>query len=176
MKHRLFASKRSADERPVPPVLPLIVLEEYGKQLVLTVNGDKATTQVVERDHVGARISELVAEFGSATRVEVHEEDGTVHADILQPPPKPKEPEDDTEAQPEEPGEPEPDKELIGLDGDGFIPGEEVAVAVLVRFGSADEDGHARMVLSREDLAATNAQEAMLFGRVSETATVRRLT
>lgn len=176
MKHHPFASKRSSDERPVPPVLPLIVLEEYGEQLVLTVNGDKATTETVERDQVGARLTELMAELASPTRVEVHDEDGTVHADILQPPPKPQEPKNENNPGPEDTGEPEPTPELIELAGESFIPGEEVAVAVLLRYGSASEDGNARVVVSPEDLTVPTAAEVMLFGRVSSTTVVRRLT
>ena len=176
MKHHPSTPKRSADQRPVPPVLPLIVLEEYGEQLVLTVNGDKATTEVIERDRVGARLTELMTEFASPTRVEVHDDDGTVHADILQPPPKPQEPETEDGPDAEESSEPESSPELIELGGEGFIPGEEVAVAVLLRYGSASEDGHARVVVNREDIAVPNAAEVMLFGRVSSTTVVRRLT
>ncbi|WGH92540.1 hypothetical protein QDX21_09525 [Auritidibacter ignavus] len=54
MKHRVFPPRRASEASPVPAVLPLVVLEAYdGDQLVLTVNGDKATTEMIKRGRVG---------------------------------------------------------------------------------------------------------------------------
>ncbi|MEH0058822.1 hypothetical protein [Auritidibacter ignavus] len=177
MKHRVFPPRRASEASPVPAVLPLVVLEAYdGDQLVLTVNGDKATTEMIKRGRVGARLTELIGEFDVPTRVEVHEQDGTVHADILQPPPKPDPPAEPDPVEPEQPRRRRHRPELVEVEATGFVPGEEVAVAVILQHGSAGPDGRARALINRAEVADPDAAEVVLLGRISGTAAVRPLT
>lgn len=177
MSHRVFPRKRAREASPVPAVLPLVVLEAHdGEQLVMTVNGDKATAETLERSRVGARLTELIGEFDVPTRVEVHEQDGTVRADILQPPPRPEPPAEPHDAQPEQPRRRRRRPELVEVEATGFVPGEEVAVAVILRHGSAGPGGHARALIDRAELPDAGTSEVVLLGRISGTTAVRPLT
>ncbi|MBV2363518.1 hypothetical protein [Streptomonospora nanhaiensis] len=108
-------------------------------------------------------------------RVTVHEVDGSTFTDILpakRPVPKP-----DPEPQLE------PVKKVgrrrrggapIRVDGgDGFISGEDVAVALIVDHTDATPDGRARALLDPAVVAAAKAGEVVLVGRVSGTIAVR---
>lgn len=114
-------------------------------------------------------LSELVAHFGTPTRVEVRELDGTVHADILTPPPS-------TTDEPVS-GEPNTARrtapELVEFAGDGYVPGEDVAIAVILRHTSVDHTGHARALLNRAEISG-GPGELILLGRISETLSIRR--
>lgn len=176
MKHRVFPPKRAREVPPVPAVLPLVVLEAHAEQLVMTVNGDKPTAETIERSRVGARLAELIGEFDVPTRVEVHEQDGTVRADILQPPPKPEPPDEPVEAPSTQPRGRRRRPELVELVATGFVPGEEVAVAVILRHGSAGPGGRARALIDRAEIPDPDTAEVVLLGRISGTTAVRPLT
>ncbi|MGO2665421.1 hypothetical protein [Mycetocola reblochoni] len=112
-----------------------------------------------------------------AGRVTVHESDGTTFTDIL---PAAKRPAPDSE--PEE--KPEPRRAVkrqraadpISVDGgDGFIAGEDVAVALITAHTDATPDGRARALLDPAVVAAARAGEVVLVGRVSGTIAVRSL-
>ncbi|WP_245533407.1 hypothetical protein [Actinoalloteichus spitiensis] len=110
-------------------------------------------------------------------RVTVHEVDGSTFTDILpaaeRPAPKP-------EPQPEpvrKPGRRRRGADPIRVDGgEGFISGEDVAVAVIVAHTDAAPDGRARALLDPEVVAAAKAGEVVLVGRVSGTIAVRGLS
>lgn len=157
-------------QRAVPPVLPQIVLEAVSAdRLIATVNGDKLTATPIARAEVHKTVAELVARLGTPTRVEVRDLDGTVHADILTPPPPTvdapvsSKPETARRAAPE----------LVEFAGDGYVPGEDVAIAVILRHTSADHSGHARILLARND-CPDGPGELILLGRISETFTIHR--
>ena len=60
------------------------------------------------------------------------------------------------------------DVELLELVGEGFIPGEDVAIAVVLRESRADRDGRAYAVVDR--LAAPRGiTDMILFGATSGT-------
>ena len=115
-------------------------------------------------------VAELVARLGTPARVGVREVDGTGHGDILTPP---------TPTRDETPtGEPDtarrPAPELVEFTADGFVPGEDVAIALVLRHTSAAGNGTARALLDRAE-HATVTGELILLGRVSGTTTVRRI-
>ena len=60
------------------------------------------------------------------------------------------------------------DVELLELVGEGFIPGEDVAIAVVLREGRADRDGRAYAVVDRLAAPRGNA-DVILFGATSGT-------
>lgn len=160
------------ETRPVvvPPVLPQILLEAVSADtLLVTVNGDKLAATPIGRDAISQTVTELVARFGTHTRVEVRELDGTIHADVLTPPP-PRSP----FAPPEHESRPVAVPNLLEFTAEGFIPGEDVALALLLRHGSADHTGTARALLDRGEVPQL-AGEVILFGRISGTASVQRI-
>lgn len=159
--------RRAESPGPVPPVLPQIIAEVVSAEhVVLTVNGKRLPATPTRRDELGPAIAELIARFASPTRVEVRELDGSVYADILTP---------DREGAAtldESPERPRP--ELVEFTADGFVPGEDVAIALVLRHTSAAGNGTARALLDRAE-HATVTGELVLLGRISGTTTVRRI-
>ncbi|MFN8119548.1 MAG: hypothetical protein U0R67_08265 [Micropruina glycogenica] len=122
-----------------------------------------------------------------AVRIEVREVDGTVFTDLIRArKPTPPPPDDE----PAGPGtqrsrrakhttQHEPPV-LIEVTGDGFVPGEDIAVAVIVAHTDATGTGAARALLDQQQLDAAlpegdDAGEAVLYGRISGTIVVRRV-
>ena len=64
---------------------------------------------------------------------------------------------------------------LMEVDGEGFVPGEDVAVAVSVSHTDAAGTGTARALVDLDDLPHGSTGEVILFGRISGTTSVRRL-
>lgn len=60
------------------------------------------------------------------------------------------------------------------VSAEGFVPGEDVAVAVITTHCDASNDGIARVLLPAEQLAASPTQEVIMLGRVSGTLIVGR--
>ena len=61
------------------------------------------------------------------------------------------------------------------VEGEGFVPGEDVAVAVIVSHTDATHTGTARALVDLDDLPTTSTAEVILFGRISGTTAIRRL-
>ena len=64
------------------------------------------------------------------------------------------------------------------VEGDGFIPGEDVAVAIVTGHTDAAHTGSARALIDPAQLgqaAADRFVEVLLFGRISGTTIVRRV-
>lgn len=159
--------RRAEPSGSVPPVLPQIIAEVVSAEhVVLTVNGKRLPSTPTRRDGLGPAIAELIARFASPTRVEVRELDGSVYADILTPSPT-------NSAAPDEPLM-QARPELVEFTADGFVPGEDVAIALVLRHTSAAGNGTARALLDRAE-QATVTGELILLGRVSGTTTVRRI-
>lgn len=157
----------------VPAVLPQILLEAVNADtLVVTVNGDRLAATPIRRDEITVTVTELVARLGSPTRVEVRELDGSVHADILTPP-RPESrspfapPDDNAPAQVTVPS-------LLEVTADGFVPGEDVALALVLRHTSAGPTGTARALIDRAEQPSITG-EVILLGRISGTTSVQRI-
>ena len=156
----------------VPAVLPQILLEAINADtLIATVNGDKLSATPIRRSDITQTLTELIARLGSPTRVEVRELDGSVHADILTAP----------APQPRSPFAPPADvpaavvlPSLLEFAADGFVPGEDVALALILRHSSAGPTGTARALLDRGEKPVVTG-EVILFGRISGTTSVQRI-
>lgn len=153
----------------VPAVLPQILLEAVNSDtLIVTVNGDRLAATPIRWDEISTTVTELVAHLGSPTRVEVRELDGSVHADILTPPtPQPDSPFAPPETTPSGAVVPQ----LWECTGDGFVPGEDIAVALILRHTSAGPTGTARALIDRDE-QPTITGEMILLGRISGTTSV----
>lgn len=156
----------------VPPVLPQILLEAINSDtLIATVNGDKLSATPIRRSEITQSLTELVARLGSPTRVEVRELDGSVHADILTAPaPQPRSPFAPPHDTPTAVALPS----LLEFAADGFVPGEDVALALVLRHSSAGSTGAARAILNRGEKPVVTG-EVILLGRISGTASVQRI-
>ena len=156
----------------VPPVLPQILLEAVDSDtLIATVNGDKLSATPIRRSDIAQTLAELVARLGSPTRVEVRELDGSIHADILTPPAH----------RPRSPFAPPIDAptvvvlpSLLEFTANGFVPGEDVALALVLRHASAGPTGIARALLDRGEKPVVTG-EVILLGRISGTTSVQRI-
>lgn len=156
----------------VPPVLPQILLEAINSDtLIATVNGDKLSATPIRRSEITQTLTELVARLGSPTRVEVRELDGSVHADILTAPaPQPRSPFAPPHDTPTAVALPS----LLEFAADGFVPGEDVALALVLRHSSAGSTGTARALLDRGEKPVVTG-EVILLGRISGTTSVQRI-
>lgn len=108
-------------------------------------------------------------------RVEVRESDGTVFTDIIharKPPRTAVPPDKPTHRARRQRHTRRP--RSVDATANGFIPGEEVAVALIIAHTNATETGQAHAGIDADPIPATG-QEAILLGRVSGTLAVRRL-
>ncbi|QPS33584.1 hypothetical protein I6G59_16935 [Brevibacterium casei] len=113
-------------------------------------------------------------------RVTVHEADGTSFTDIL---PavvrRASEPEAAASLSAEVPAEEnaaDADHPVeVRVTGVGFLPGEDIAVALVAVHTDATPTGDARVLLDPGHIAALAAGEVVFFGRASGTITVRSL-
>ncbi|RLP67648.1 hypothetical protein D9V30_13520 [Mycetocola reblochoni] len=120
----------------------------------------------------------LTARYRSPLRVQVHEADGSTFTDIITPPrerpaPRPWEvpPPDDVMAAPVRAVPPV----LHQVEGAGFVPGEDVAVAIIHAHTDASSNGTARALLTAEQAALAVTGEVILLGRISGTLSIVRI-
>lgn len=159
--------------------------------LVLDVHEDGTLTAtldhhpVVAPEDVGAWRRAMFAQIidhvthdrATPVRITVHEVDGSTFTDIL---PAAKRPASKPATGPEPEPVKRPGRRRRGADpvevdgGDGFISGEDVAVAVIVAHTDATPDGRARALLD-PTVVGKSTGEVVLVGRVSGTIAVRGL-
>lgn len=128
----------------VPVVLPRVEVHPDADDTVsVSVDGDAHPASPLRRAQLGDALTRIAHEQGSAIRVEVHEADGTVYADIIDPPPP-------VETEPDQPDHDGP----VGVEvsGGGFLPGEPVHIAVAVSTETADSDGRLTALLDPSQL------------------------
>ncbi len=160
-------------------------------QVVLDVHDDGTVSVSVDHDPLAP--APVRASGGAATspdhrrsskeravpvRVTVHEADGTSFTDIL-----PAAARRTSEPSAPLPADVPAEKSPADADGPvevrvtevGFLPGEDIAVALVAAHTDATPTGDARILLDPGHLAALAADEAIFFGRASGTITVRSL-
>lgn len=164
---------RESETPAVPVVLPqaVITVAPTGSMTV-TVDGEPVEPEPFappwRREDFARVLDQLTERHRSPVRVEVREADGTTFTDIItpsarrrfQPAPTPEPPA--RQAMPE----------LLTLHGEGFVPGEDVAVAIVIAHGDAAPDGTMRALLTAEQAASSPTREVILLGRVSGTLTI----
>lgn len=180
----LTSPRRSGqnDDETTPPVeLPhvLVTVAEDGT-LTATVDGTPFPSPdaiVWTRATFGPLMDAITKDRTIAVRVEVRESDGSVFTDILRTR-KPR-----RAAAPPETPVPETRRSrharrvprLAEVTANGFMPGEDVAVATIVSHTDATGTGEARALIDLDDLP-DGTHEVILLGRISGTLAVRRLT
>lgn len=174
-----------ADQPEVPaPAQPIIHVPHVRVEvasdgaLSVTVDGTPFTApealRPLRRDTFGALADHLTAELNGPIRVEVHEADGSTFTDILTPPrrrsrfapPEPVFPEQASAPAAAVPA-------LFEVSADGFVPGEDVALAVIVAHSDAGPTGHGRALLQHHLLELAPTREVLLLGRISGTLSVQ---
>lgn len=65
---------------------------------------------------------------------------------------------------------------LVEVHAEGFVAGEDVAVTVVLRHGSAGPGGHVRALIDRTEIPSPDTAEIALVGRISGTTSFQPLT
>jgi len=170
------------DDTTAPVELPhvIVTVAEDGT-LTATVDGTPFVASPDAgpwtRATFGPLMDAITKDRTIAVRVEVRENDGSVFTDILRTR-KPR-----RAAAPTESPVPETRRSrharrvprLAEVTAKGFVPGEDVAVATIFSHTDATGTGEARTLIDLDDLP-DGAYEVILFGRISGTLAVRRLT
>ncbi len=184
MPAHLVGMKKQTLE-PIPVVIPTVVLQVSADGTVdATIDGHPLPAPEQEgawrRSSLPQIVDQASAERTIPVRIEVHEVDGTVFTDIVRARPA-------RQPAPTVQNDPEPGTQrgrralpprvphLVEVSGDGFVPGEDVALAVIVAHTDATGTGDARALLDLDTLPDGPTHEAILFGRISGTLAVRRL-
>lgn len=164
------STQRSAAEPATPVLLPhVIVTVNTDGTLTVTIDGEPFVPEPFappwRRTTFGTLIDRISDQRRTPVRVEVHETDGSVFTDIITPAKKHPTQPDPVAQVPKPAARPE----LFEFTADGFVPGEDVAVAVIITHTDAAHTGIARALLEATQLDASPTGEVVLWGRVSGT-------
>lgn len=155
----------NSDLLRVPAVLPLVQvqIDDDGLLDITIDNIGYDTDTASTREDLRRVLDEITRELALPVRLEIHEPDGSVFTDIITPSPRstvhhePQAPPVVQTSVSTSPGE---------VTGGGFLPHEEVAIAVIVAHQTAQSDGTARLRLPPA-LLASRSGTVVLFGRSS---------
>lgn len=172
---------------PVPPsggpvVVPVVEFTISADGVMsVTVDGAPYLPQPFapgwRRESFPAILDTLAARHRTPLRVQVREADGSTFTDIITPPrerPAPK-PWETPSLASVTPPMPATQSVLHQVAGKGFVPGEDVAVAIIHAHTDASPDGTARALLTAEQTATAVTGEVILLGRVSGALAISRL-
>ncbi|MBS1698872.1 MAG: hypothetical protein JST25_10790 [Actinobacteria bacterium] len=167
---------RKPEPDSVPVSIPLVVLDVHEDGTVaVTVDGSPLHPEPFappwRRSSFGQIIDQATNGQTRPARVEVREADGATFTDIIAASRRKSRPEPAVEP----PASARPVFHTI--EGGGFVPGEDVAVAVITGHTEAAPTGNARGLIDPAQLAPDTAGgvEVLLFGRISGTAVIRRV-
>ena len=175
-------SNPNDDENVAPVELPhVLVTVAADGTLTATVDGTPFPAPgetAWTRTTFGPLMDAITSDRTVAVRVEVRECDGSVFTDIIRPrTPRravtlPEKPVPETRRSRHARRVPR----LMEVTADGFVPGEDVAIAVIVSHTDATGTGGARALIDLDTFPDAAGQEVILLGRISGTFAVRRLT
>jgi hypothetical protein len=185
-RRRASSSSEAEASAPseLPSVLPVVTMTvQPDASLSVAVDGRRfdppAFSPRWQRHSFAEIINEVMEQRRSPVRVVINEQDGSVYTDIVTqpirdtPPSGPSEPRTAVMAAPDV-AMPAP---LLAVQGDeGFVPGEQVAVAVIIRHTVAQSEGSARSLVEPGFLELSPTREVILLGRVSGTCVVEQPT
>lgn len=171
----------------VPPVLPIIVITvQPDATLSVAVDGQQLDSPTFaprwQRHSFAQVISQVIEQRHSPVRVVINEQDGSVYTDIVTQPilgTLATEPGEEPEPAPVAVAEPSAGipAHFLAVHGDeGFIPGEQVAVAIIIRHTDAQSEGSARSLIEPGLLDLSPTREVILLGRMSGTCIVGQPT
>lgn len=150
----------------VPVVLPLVQvrIDADGQLDIIVDHVPYDTGTSLTRSDLHRVLDTIAGDLASPVKVEIHEPDDSIFTDIITPDPQhsPQPQQTDRASLSSSPGE---------VAGDGFLPNEEIAVAVVVAHQAASPDGTAKLRLPAA-LLAGRPGIVILLGRTSGTITV----
>ena len=174
-------AKSPKPESSGPVVVPVVEFTIDGDgSMTVTVDGvpylPEPFAPAWRRESFPTILDTLTARYRTPLRVQVREADGSTFTDIITPPrerpaPTPWE----TPPASASPPLPAAHPVLHQVAGSGFVPGEDVAVAIIHAHSDAAQDGSARALLTAEQAATAVTGEVILLGRVSGTLTIGRI-
>lgn len=173
-------AQNSSMPEPSPVSLPLVVITVGDMGVVtVTLDGDDFLPPPFappwSRANFGGLLDALTEHRTRTVRVEVRESDGSVFTDIIearrrstpQPETAPQAPPESRRARRSK------EPRLVEITATGFVPGEDITVAVIVTGTEGDRQGNARAVIDLDQLTS-HVAEAALIGDISgHTQTVR---
>ena len=166
------AYRRSTSRPRIPVVLPLVrvTVDDTGT-LSVTVDDDPLPDQAsaLTRGELRPLLDRIATEHESALRVEIHEPDGKVFTDFHTPesttaPERTPEPVGHERSSLD--GQPMVRVQAGSMTGEGFQPGEEVVVAIVVQRATSNSDGTLDLHLPVALLDRT-AGDVVLVGETS---------
>lgn len=177
--HRDSSDKPEAS--PVSLPLAIITVGEIGA-VIATLDGIEfappAPAESWSRAQFGALLDALTMGRKRTVRIEVRESDGTVFTDIIH---AKRLKHGDQEAELVPPAVPQfrrarrsTPPQLLEVSGNGFIPGEDITVAIPVTSAEGNSTGEARAVIDLSQLL-DHATEVMLIGHISGRIVTERL-
>lgn len=140
------AYRRSTSRPRVPVVLPLVrvAVDDTGTLTVTVDDEPLSDASALTREELRPLLDRIATERGSALRVEVHEPDGKVFTDFHTPEsttaPE-RAPEPVRHERSAHDGQPSVSVKAGSLTGEGFQPGDEVVVAIVVHRATSNADG-----------------------------------
>lgn len=155
------------------------VVEADDGTVRVLLDGQPLAVDPIDRRDLG-RVLSVLAEQHGPLRVELTDVVGRTFVDALHPPAgrAPVAQPAAAETTPDPPESPSDDPgrrpELLEVGGGGFVPGEDVQVAVVVQSSSTGPDGRARGLLDLSDLP-DDVRGVVLLGAVSGTLHVEYL-
>lgn len=125
----------SLDRARVPLVLPLVevTIDSEGVAAVVVDDAPHESAAPIARGSLGRLLEEIAAELGPV-RVHITETDGSEFTDVIVPDPAVACPASGARTSP-----------VPGIAGKGFLPHEDVDVAVVIARQTADADGTAQL-------------------------------
>lgn len=159
--------------------MPLICLNvQTDGTMTVTVDGERLAPPpgepVWRRTGFARVIDQITGQRMIPVRVEVTEADGSTFTEIVTPSRRTPAPEPDVPPTPVPAIKPVP--VLVEVSGDGFISGEDVAVAIIVAHTDAAPGGQARALLDTAQIPAAETGEVALIGRISGSFVIRRMS
>ena len=171
----------------VVPVVEFTVADDG--TMTVTIDGAPHTPASFappwRRESFPAILDALTAQLQTPLRIHVREADGETFTDIITPPRTrhTEHPAASFTSPSPSPVAPPPDTTVPAaarmpvvyqVAGAGFVPGEDVAVAIIHVHSDADSDGTARVLLTPDQFATSPTGEIILFGRISGTLVIGR--
>lgn len=170
-----MSTKLPSAQHPQPAfvVLPLAVITVAATgRMAVTFAGEEFPPPPFappwERANFGTLLDALTERRTRDIRIEVRESDGQVYTEIFEARRARQTTEEKTPQAPQETRRARRSKEprLIEITATGFIPGEDITVAVIVTGTEGDRQGNARAVIDLDQLTS-HVTEAVLIGDVS---------
>lgn len=175
------AQKTPKSEPGGPVVVPVVEFTIDGDgSMTVTVDGvpylPEPFAPAWRRESLPTILDTLTARYRTPLRVQVREADGSTFTDIITPPrERPSQKPWETPPASASPPLPAASPVLHQVAGSGFVPGEDVAVAIIHAHSDASGDGVARALLTAEQAAVAVTGEVILLGRVSGTLIIGRI-